>query len=106
MEFAISRQISSDRGVATRSHDDDGLALSASAARSARNTNFRSYTEYMRGVLEGWRPGMRLFVYPCPVLYQPDRACEIAFDAKEVRAVLAHYPGWQRDHATIVAGGA
>jgi hypothetical protein len=68
------------------------------------NTNFRSYTAYMRGVLEGWRPGMRLFVYPCPVLYQPDRACEIAFDAEEVRAVLADYPGWQRDHATLVAG--
>jgi hypothetical protein len=61
------------------------------------DTNFKSYTEFMETVLAGWRPGKRLFIYPCVVLYQPDTAKEISFNEAEVRAVLERIPGWRAE---------
>lgn len=65
------------------------------------DTNFHSYTEFMRTVLAGWRPGKRLFIHPCSVLYQPDTSTEIPFNLSEARAVLDELPTWQRDHAAV-----
>jgi len=48
-------------------------------------------------VLEGWRPGRRLFVYPCTVMYLPKRSREIPFDEAAVRAALEAVPAWRRD---------
>jgi hypothetical protein len=61
------------------------------------DTNFKNYTAFTETVLAGWRPGKRLFIYPCTVLYQPDTAKEIPFNEAETRAVLARIPGWHRD---------
>lgn len=62
------------------------------------NTNFRDYTEFTRAVLEGWRPGKRLFIYPCVVLYQPERATEIPFNLEETCGVLEEIPAWRAAH--------
>ena len=64
------------------------------------NTNFRSYREFMENVLAGWRPGKRLFVYPCTVMYLPDQAREIPFDEAEAREVLDRIPGWRDRRAS------
>lgn len=61
------------------------------------NTNFKNYTAFTEHVLAGWRPGKRLFIYPCTVLYQPDTSKEIPFNEAEVRAVLNRIPAWHRD---------
>jgi hypothetical protein len=50
----------------------------------------------MENVLNGWRPGKRLFVYPCTVMYIPALAREIQFNEAEVRAVLDKIPEWRR----------
>ncbi len=62
------------------------------------NTRYRDYTAFMRSALEGWRPGKRLFIHPCSVLYQPERAAEIPFSLDESRAVLETLPGWRAAH--------
>ena len=61
------------------------------------DTNFQSYEEYMRAVIAPWRPGHRLFVYPCSVLYLPNRSVEIRFNEAEARRVLEEIPAWKRD---------
>ncbi len=63
------------------------------------NTNFQDYAEFMDAVLEGWRPGLRLFVYPCTVLYQPSKTVDLPFNESQVRSVLDQIPAWRRDHA-------
>jgi len=62
------------------------------------NTDFRDYGAFMRATLSGWRPGLRLFVYPCSVLYQPSTSRELRFQEAETRAVLEGIPAWRRDH--------
>ncbi len=62
------------------------------------DTNFKSYTEFTERVLAGWRPGKRLFLYPCTVLYQPDTSKELLFNEMETRAVLERIPAWKKDH--------
>ena len=64
------------------------------------NTNFQDYAEFMDAVLEGWRPGLRLFVYPCTVLYQPSKTVDLPFNESQVRSVLDRIPAWRRDHAS------
>ena len=65
------------------------------------DTNFHNYTEFMQAVLAGWKPGKRLFIYPCSVLYQPDTSQEIPFNLEEARAVLEEIPAWRRDHGRV-----
>jgi hypothetical protein len=60
------------------------------------NTRFTSYTEFTETVLAGWRPGKRLFIYPCTVLYQPDAATDLPFSEAETRAVLHRIPAWRQ----------
>jgi len=62
------------------------------------DTDFRSYADFMRAALSGWRVWKRLFVYPCPVLYMKQTATELPFNAAEVRQALGAIPGWRRDH--------
>lgn len=62
------------------------------------NTNFPHSGAFMDEVLSGWRPGKRLFIYPCTVLYLPDEAHEVPFDEPRSRAALERIPGWKRDH--------
>jgi hypothetical protein len=52
------------------------------------NTNFPGYAEFMAHCLEGWRPGKRLFIHPCSVMYIPAKAREIRFDAEAVSAAM------------------
>ncbi|OPZ26598.1 MAG: methylcobalamin:coenzyme M methyltransferase [Lentisphaerae bacterium ADurb.BinA184] len=67
-------------------------------------TNFADYTAFMDNVLSGWRPGRRLFIYPCTVMYIPATAREIRFDEAQARAALDRFPGWRRDHGRSTAG--
>ena len=53
------------------------------------NTNFQNYTEFIEHCLKGWRPGLRLFIHPCSVMYIPARAKEIPFNRAEVEAALS-----------------
>ena len=53
------------------------------------NTNFANYGEFMANVLSGWRPGLRLFIHPCSVMYIPNMAKEITFNQVDVEAELA-----------------
>jgi hypothetical protein len=62
------------------------------------DAHFPNHAAFVWASLEGWRPGRRLFVYPCTVLYQPSQAREIPFDAAAVRTVLERMPAWRRDH--------
>ncbi len=59
------------------------------------DTNFANYTEFMQAVLSDWRPGLRLFIHPCSVMYIPKTAREIRFAEAEVRAELERIPGWR-----------
>jgi hypothetical protein len=61
------------------------------------DTLWSSYDAFMRDVLDPWKPGHRLFVYPCTVLYQPWKYSDLPFNEGEVRAVLEEYPAWRRD---------
>jgi len=72
-----------------------GRAVVAPHAYINTNTNFQSTLEFMENVLAAWRPGQRLFVYPCTVMYLPDRAREIPFDEAEAREVLDRIPAWR-----------
>lgn len=63
-------------------------------------THFRDYAAFTRSVLDGWRPGKRLFIHPCVVLYQPERALEIPFNLEEVCGVLEELPVWRAAHCT------
>lgn len=56
------------------------------------DTHFQGFGEFMGAALAGWRPGKRLFIYPCTVMYLPDQAREIPFDAAEAREVLDRIP--------------
>ncbi|MGD0090410.1 MAG: uroporphyrinogen decarboxylase family protein, partial [Planctomycetota bacterium] len=56
------------------------------------DTNFKNYAEFTETALAGWRPGKRLFIYPCTVLYQPDTSQELPFNEAETRAVLERIP--------------
>jgi hypothetical protein len=60
------------------------------------NTNFADGADFLRAVLRGWRPGLRLFVYPCTVLYIPATAREVRFQEAAARVVLEECPGWRR----------
>jgi hypothetical protein len=58
------------------------------------HTNFQNYREFMDHCLEGWRPGLRLFIHPCSVMYLPAQAREIPFNQAEVEQALAAIPGF------------
>ena len=77
-------------------HFGDGVVVAPHAYINT-GTNFAGYADFMRAVLEGWRPGRRLFVYPCTVMYLPKRSREIPFDEAAVRAALEAVPAWRRD---------
>ena len=62
------------------------------------DTNFPHTGAFMDTVLSGWRPGKRLFIYPCTVLFLPDESREIPFNESQARAALSRIPAWQRDH--------
>ena len=61
-------------------------------------TNFESYAGFAQAILSAWSPGKRLFIYPCTVMYLPDRITEISFGAREMRKELEKIPEWKRDH--------
>ena len=62
------------------------------------NTNYASYDQFMRSIISAWKPGKRLIIYPCVVLYIPSTSREIKFNEPEVRAILDEIPAWRRDH--------
>ena len=57
-------------------------------------TNFKSYADFARYALDGYRPGRRLFVYPCVAMYLPGECRDLPFNPGEVLDVLrtAGYP--------------
>lgn len=62
------------------------------------NTNYTGYDEFMRSIVSVWKPGKRLFIYPCTVMFIPKTSREIRFDEAEARTVLEEIPAWKRDH--------
>jgi hypothetical protein len=75
--------------------DDWVPALGTSAGTCAMATAFfQNYREFMDHCLEGWRPGLRLFIHPCSVMYLPAQAREIPFNQAEVEQALAAIPGF------------
>jgi hypothetical protein len=62
------------------------------------DTQFRSYEEMARAMVADWRPGKRLFLYPCVVLYDPRTSREMKCNEAELQKVLSEFPGWRRDH--------
>jgi hypothetical protein len=67
------------------------------------DTNFAGFGDFFRACLEHWNERRRLFIYPCPVMYIPERAEEITFDEASARAELEKLPGWRRDHGPVTA---
>jgi len=65
-------------------------------------TNFAGYADFMRAVLSPWRPGKRLFIYPCTVMYLPKQAREIQFDEAAVRAALEAVEAWKRERGRML----
>lgn len=61
------------------------------------NTRFSGSEAFLRAVLAPWRPGKRLFIYPCTVMYLPDENREIPFDGPTACAMLGQLPAWARD---------
>jgi hypothetical protein len=54
-------------------------------------TAFANYGEFVAHALDGWRPGLRLFIHPCSVMYLPAASRELPFDRQEVEAELARH---------------
>ena len=81
--------------VLLREFGDDSVV--APHAYINTNTNFPDYGAFMHAVLDPWKNGKRLFVYPCTVMYLPGQSREIRFDEAAARAVLDSIPSWRRD---------
>lgn len=50
---------------------------------------FADYRAFMAEVLDVWRPGLRLFIHPCSVLYLPRETRDLPFDRAAVEGELA-----------------
>jgi hypothetical protein len=57
-------------------------------------SQFTDLADFVRQMLGPWRPGHRLFIYPCTVLYLPKESREIEFDEEAARAELRKLPAW------------
>jgi hypothetical protein len=54
-------------------------------------TRYQSYSDFFEDALRGWRPGHRMFIHPCTVIYRPEESREITFDPAEGRRVMARF---------------
>ncbi len=62
---------------------------------------YRDFADFTSSMLGSWKPGLRLFIYPCTVMYMPALGKEIACDSNAVRSVLESIPAWRRDHSCL-----
>lgn len=52
------------------------------------DARFQSYGAFMERCLGEWKPGQRLFVYPCATLYEPASGRDLPFDGAAVRQAM------------------
>ncbi len=95
----LNCDISSSVPIAALLREFGGRAVVAPHAYINTGARYRGYRAFMEDVLAPWCPGLRLFVYPCTVMYLPDQAREIAFDESEARSVLDRIPAWRQARA-------